>query len=196
MHLLDAPDDSRRLPGFLLANTRTDSTFEQIPVIDFANATHPNPVVRRELANEIRDASINVGFFYIKNHGISEHIISSGLDAAKQFFDLAENLKQELDIHKSTNFKGYTPLLSENTDPNNRGDLHEAFDMGWEPEEVSLSGLRDDGVMTGHNVWPAGLPGFRSSVLAYYRNNASTTLSPPTCEASRQDPWNRCTYGL
>jgi len=97
--------------------------------------------------------------------------MSSGLDAAKQFFDLAENLKQELDIHKSMNFKGYTSLLSENADPENIGDLHEAFDLGWEPEEVSLSptpGLRDDGVMTGQNVWPEGLPGFRSSVLAYY----------------------------
>jgi len=169
-HHLEYPNDSRRPPGFLFANARTDSTFEQIPVIDFTNVSNPDPVVRRALANQIRDACINVGFFYIKNHGIPESIVSSEFNAAKQFFDLPENSKQELDIHKSSNFKGYTSLLGENTDPENRGDLHEGFDLGWEPEETSSStlGARNDGAMTGQNVWPEGLAGFRSSVLAYY----------------------------
>jgi isopenicillin N synthase-like dioxygenase len=76
----------------------------------------------------------------------------------------------QLDIHKSSNFKGYTPLLGENTDPENRGDLHEGFDLGWEPEEgstLSTSGVRNDGAMTGKNVWPEELPGFKSYVLTY-----------------------------
>lgn len=75
----------------------------------------------------------------------------------------------QLDIHNSLNYKGYTALFGENTDPANRGDLHEGFDLGWEPEEGSApdASLRDDGVMTGQNVWPNGLPGFKSHVLAY-----------------------------
>jgi len=82
-----------------------------------------------------------------------------------------KSLKKELDIHKTSNFKGYTALLGENTDPENKGDLHEGFDLGWEPEEVSpssASALRDDGAMTGQNVWPDELPGFRSAVMRYY----------------------------
>jgi len=77
-----------------------------------------------------------------------------------------------LDIHKSANFKGYTALLSENTDVKGLGDLHEGFDLGWEPEvdvgdsraETLL--LRDDGAMAGENVWP-DLPGFKRTVLDY-----------------------------
>jgi isopenicillin N synthase-like dioxygenase len=69
----------------------------------------------------------------------------------------------QLDIHNTPNFKGYTALLAENTDPENRGDLHEGFDIGWEGEDA------DRGAMTGTNVWPReeDVPGFRAAALAY-----------------------------
>lgn len=126
----------------------------------------------------------------VKNHGIPENLIFDGLDAAKQFFALPEASKKQvstqidipaldnvflppppgnsqLDIHNSPAFKGYTALLGENTDPANRGDLHEAFDIGWEPEEGSPAIARADGAMAGANVWPQGVPGFKAAVLAY-----------------------------
>jgi len=72
-----------------------------------------------------------------------------------------------IDIHKSDNFKGYTALLAENTDPQNRGDLHEGFDIGWEDESLGAeSGAT--GPMQGGNVWPEYLPGFKEPVLEYY----------------------------
>ena len=70
-----------------------------------------------------------------------------------------------MDIHNSPNFKGYTALLGENTNPENRGDLHEGFDIGW--EEPTGASRAEDGVMTGHNVWPANMPGFREAMLEY-----------------------------
>lgn len=76
----------------------------------------------------------------------------------------------QLDIHKSTNFKGYTALLGENTNPENRGDLHEGFDLGWEDlESGTVRSSEDDGSMAGENVWPDDtiLPGFRRAVLEY-----------------------------
>ena len=92
------------------------------------------------------------------------------------------SLKQ-LDIHKSPNFKGYTALLGENTDSTGLGDLHEGFDLGWEPRHhssavastnneddhklESRSTPRNDGAMAGVNVWPNNLPGFRETVLDY-----------------------------
>ena len=154
----------------------------------FRNLEHAksdNPTVRKALAEEIRDACINVGFFYgmfpvslssstrsanpscvaVKNHGISEGAISSAIEAAKRFFALPLSTKMALDIHNSPNFKGYTALLGENTNPENRGDLHEGFDIGWQhPTGASRA---DDGAMTGQNVWPTDLPGFREAVLEY-----------------------------
>ncbi|KAG8214679.1 hypothetical protein J3R82DRAFT_9757 [Butyriboletus roseoflavus] len=72
----------------------------------------------------------------------------------------------QLDIHATPNFKGYTALLGENTNPNNRGDLHEGFDIGWESIDHATQ-LCQGGPMTGENVWPENLPGFREDILAY-----------------------------
>jgi len=74
----------------------------------------------------------------------------------------------QLDIHATPNFKGYTALLGEKTNPASKGDLHEAFDIGWEPEmAVCNSEIPADDPMYGTNVWPENLPGFREDVLAY-----------------------------
>ncbi|KIJ17863.1 hypothetical protein PAXINDRAFT_167806 [Paxillus involutus ATCC 200175] len=150
-------------------NSQTGGAFEEIPIIDFKNATSRDPALRRALAAEIRDACTNVGFFYIKNHGIPEEAIGAAISAAQQFFVLPTEMKMKLDIHATPNFKGYTALLGENTNPENKGDLHEGFDLGWEPiEPIDGSQMREDGSMTGANVWPGNLPGFREDVLAYY----------------------------
>lgn len=98
---------------------------------------------------------------------MSEATISKALTSGHKFFSLPQSTKDVMDIHKSTNFKGYTALLGENTNPENRGDLHEGFDIGWEAPNGSIR--EDDGAMTGGNVWPdpEQLPGFRDDVLEY-----------------------------
>ncbi|KAJ3988345.1 Clavaminate synthase-like protein [Lentinula detonsa] len=158
--------------NMILASRRTDSTFEDIPIIDFTDASSSDPVRRMVLAEKIRDACINVGFFYITNHGVPEDIITDAVEAGKKFFAQPISSKMDLDIHKAKNFKGYTALLGENTDPTGRGDLHEGFDIGWEEPSRSISkdiSSCDDSVMSGTNVWP-GLPGFKEPVLSYYHS--------------------------
>ncbi|OBZ71179.1 hypothetical protein A0H81_08531 [Grifola frondosa] len=100
------------------------------------------------------------------NHSIPSSIIVGAVNAARRFFSLPLSSKTSLDIHNSNNFKGYTALLGENTNPENRGDLHEGFDLGW--EDMSGATRSEDGAMTGENAWPDGLPGFREAVLDYY----------------------------
>ena len=68
----------------------------------------------------------------VTNHGIPETVIERAVSAAQSFFALPTERKLELDIRKTPNFKGYTPLLSSNLDPENAGDMHEGFEIGWE----------------------------------------------------------------
>lgn len=99
--------------------------------------------------------------------------IGHGSDLSIRCADLHD--LNQLDIHKSPNFKGYTALLGENTDPANRGDLHEGFDLGWETltnfETISrdTTDSQSEGAMKGGNVWPDEdeVPGFRKAALEY-----------------------------
>ncbi|KAF9046252.1 2OG-Fe(II) oxygenase [Panaeolus papilionaceus] len=149
-----------------------DSNFHNVPIIDLKNLRSADPVERRKLADEIRNACIQVGFFYVSNHGIPEEVITRTIEGAKAFFELPSETKMELENRKNPNFKGYSPLLSGNNDPNGAGDLQEGFEFGWEPKDAqdSENTRVEDGVMAGANVWPSEgvLPGFRQRALQYY----------------------------
>ncbi|CAE6451757.1 unnamed protein product [Rhizoctonia solani] len=136
--------------------------FESIPIIDISGLSG-DANSKAQVASAIREACIHVGFFYVKNHGIDETVIKSTVEAARRFFDLSLEEKMKIEVHKSPNFKGYTPLLGENTNPENRGDLHEGFDIGPEIDHSSNSS------MSGSNVWPPEdvIPGFQEVVLNY-----------------------------
>jgi hypothetical protein len=60
-----------------------DCTSEEIPIIDLSQLYSNSIEDRKALAAEVKAASVNTGFFYIKNHGIAEEVIEN---ARKQLF--------------------------------------------------------------------------------------------------------------
>jgi hypothetical protein len=68
----------------------------------------------------------------VKNHSIPSSLPQRVISSSLPFFALPEEEKLKYDIRKSANFKGYNALLSGNTDPEGRGDLHEGYNIGWE----------------------------------------------------------------
>ena len=103
----------------------------------------------------------------MKHHTIPQSAIDDAVSSGKRFFSLPLQTKQGLDIHKTANFKGSTALLGEYTNPENRGDLHEGFDLGWEEFSGKGRAAEEDGAMSGGNIWPESLPGFREACLKY-----------------------------
>ncbi|KAG1884106.1 hypothetical protein F4604DRAFT_1735026 [Suillus subluteus] len=147
-----------------------DGAFQDIPIIDLSRATSPDENERKGLAYQIRDACMNVGFFYVKNHGIPPEYIANILEVNKEYFKLPTEEKLKLNHKTVANFKGYTPLLDANIEPGNRGDLHEAFQIGWEELEAKTHDEKraNDGAMAGANVWPERPEGYREGMLKYY----------------------------
>lgn len=54
-----------------------DCTSEEIPIIDLKPLYSDNLDDRKALAARIKASAVNTGFFYIKNHGISEETIGN-----------------------------------------------------------------------------------------------------------------------
>ncbi len=140
--------------------------FRSIPEIDIA-ALHADDLdAAQAVAMEIRDACINVGFFYVTGHEVDTALLQKTFDEAHRFFGLPLDEKAAVSILNSPTMRGYTGLLEENTDPDNDGDLHEAFDLGLDltPDDPdATAGIYGWGV----NQWPE-LAGFREICVAYH----------------------------
>lgn len=84
--------------------------FESIPLIDVSGIFSENLDDRKKVAAELRLACVNVGFFYVKNHGISQEMVDGVFEWGKKFFDLTFEEKMEIYIDNVPNYRGYTPL--------------------------------------------------------------------------------------
>jgi isopenicillin N synthase-like dioxygenase len=140
--------------------------FESIPVIDLAPFLDGRG--KAAAAEAIGRACREVGFFYVKNHGIPRAQVEAAFAAARCFFDLP--LARKNDIHVSKSYpaqRGYIPIFAENTAPGVTADLKECFDLALElppddPDVIAGTPFH------GPNVWPEGLPGFRDAAYGYY----------------------------
>jgi isopenicillin N synthase-like dioxygenase len=135
---------------------------ETIPAIDLGL---PVEVVVRQL----RLALTEIGFYYIVNHGVPRTLIRETFAQAARFHGrpLEEKMQTRIDKHNV----GYLPMRGDTlrtsvvqavTKPN----LNEAFfvarDMPADHPEVMA-----DRRFRSANQWPAGLSGFRDTVVAY-----------------------------
>jgi len=135
-------------------------SFKEIPIIDIAPLIVPNsnPKSIRKTVKRIGDVCKNIGFFYIKNHGIPQDHLDIVIPVMQEFFNLPVEEKVKIHISKSDVFRGYTPLGKEFT--NEKYDWHECVDFGLDlesnhPEVIAGKQL------VGPNQWPENQPNFK-----------------------------------
>jgi isopenicillin N synthase-like dioxygenase len=137
-----------------------------LEVIDLAGLRDKDPAAIGRIAKEIGTACRDIGFFYVRNHGIPQNLMNGVFDVAKEFFSQPLDGKQAISIAKSKHNRGYAGVSSERLDSKN-ADLKEAFNVGLDldpqdPEVLSSKPFR------GVNMWPEKMPQFRSTVLDYF----------------------------
>ena len=112
------------------------TAFNQIPIIDVApllDGSQPQKV-----AEQLADVCENIGFLYIKNHGIDKQLVQAMFRLTKAFFDRPMAEKQSLNIiHSGPTLRGYIPMFGENVNPEKTVDVKEVFDYGQHSEEIS-----------------------------------------------------------
>ncbi|GMJ11002.1 hypothetical protein like AT4G16770 [Hibiscus trionum] len=123
----------------------------QLPVIDLSSDD------RLSTAKSIRQACLDLGFFYLVNHGVEEELIKKVFEHSKKFFTLPVEEKVKFGVK---NHRGYTGLYDEKLDTSLNaaiGDAKESFYIGTLAENHL-------------NQWPSeeDMPSWRSTMEAYY----------------------------
>ncbi|KAJ5677725.1 uncharacterized protein N7477_003358 [Penicillium maclennaniae] len=145
-------------------NTSQAANCDHIPIIDLSSIDSPHIEDRRQLAQSIYDACTQVGFFYIKNHGIPEEMISGIHQAAERFFSLPEEQKMKVYIGHSKKFRGYSPIGGERSTGTDDDPI--PIEEATEKNDVLPTDIYE---LYGDNQWPdqETLAGFSQTYIQY-----------------------------
>ncbi|KAF7596656.1 hypothetical protein BBP40_000578 [Aspergillus hancockii] len=139
-------------------------SFTAVPILDYSLST--SPTTKPEFLSSLRNALVNVGFFYLINAPIAPQIQQDLVNKCTGIFDLPLEKKVEIEMVNSKHFLGYSRLGAEITA--REQDYREQFDFATElpapgPDEPLYRNIR------GPNQWPDenAIPGFRRAVEAY-----------------------------
>jgi len=145
------------------AGRRPELIAGALPLLDVASYLAGQPGARERLGAELRWAFENVGFYYLRGHGIHQSLIDATFAQAARFHALPE--EQKLAVQINAENVGYMPMKVDQFSgrPPSR---NEAFFLRRDralddPLVVSMRRFH------GLNQWPADLPGFREIALAY-----------------------------
>jgi isopenicillin N synthase-like dioxygenase len=140
------------------------SDFSTLPIIDVANLV-TGARDATETAQQIARACRQSGFFYVVGHGVNEDLHRRLEILSKDFFSQPADVKLEIEMSKGGKaWRGYFPVGGELT--SGIPDLKEGLYFGQElPQDHPL--VRAGTPMHGPNLFPAGIPLFRETVLGY-----------------------------
>ncbi|KIW78832.1 hypothetical protein Z517_08671 [Fonsecaea pedrosoi CBS 271.37] len=158
-------------------NPPRDARPDEIPLIDLS-PIYGDFKARKALAQTIKHAAENTGFFYIRNHGIPESTVDAALNAAKTFFAQPEDKKMLVSKSLGKWYNGYSGKMTAMASPTEGLDYRESFSWRYEPQ-YDPDPKDPDAVppevqpyIRGENyVWEGTdhLPGFKRDCIAYWQ---------------------------
>lgn len=144
---------------------------DRIPVLDMGPLLAREPGALARLGQEVRQALEDIGFFFIKNHGVPQELIGRVFAENARFH--AQPLERKLSVQVNSKGIGYMPSGLQqpkyNQDgPPHKPDIGEAFFIGREVKAKTHETGTPDPLYQGGNQWPQDFPGFRDTLLEYF----------------------------
>lgn len=156
--------------------------FTEIPVIDLAELVAGND--DEATIDEVRSACRDVGFLYIENHGVPQHLIDDLLAASRDFF--ARPMEDKKKVLVNERMRGYLPLRYRSYEGEETAaqSNQEGYWMG--PDRP----LDPSNRLDGPNVWPEKGEALRHAMEAYHEavNELSDVLARVFSLALGQEP--------
>lgn len=160
------------------AQARRD--FSSIPIVDLKGIDTDLGLTR--IAAALTDASINAGFFYIKNHGIDPALIDRAFAASKAFFEQPAEVKSTIAVDQ--NQRGWMAQGLATLEGSKTHDAKEVFFWGWDIDEDSAD-LKAGLPLVALNQWPDPKhSSLKNDLLPYYK--AVVSLSQKILRALAQ----------
>jgi isopenicillin N synthase-like dioxygenase/dienelactone hydrolase len=141
------------------------ANFSEIPVISLT-ALGSGDSAETAIIEQIRKASEEVGFFYVKDHGIDAHELLGILEQCRHLFALPKPMLEAVHMSTSNTFAGFMGVGELGLNQKRPRDLLEAFNVCTE-RSADDPVVRAGTPLAGWNQWPE-LPGFKDAVLKYY----------------------------
>ncbi|WP_161985818.1 isopenicillin N synthase family dioxygenase [Ewingella americana] len=151
-----------------------ENKVSNIPLIDFAQFAEPGQS-REAFLSQLRSAARDIGFFYLKGHGIDKQLLSDVQQASRAFFALPDEQKLAVGMINSPHFRGYNRAASEIT--RGQPDWREQFDLGAERQPLPLEAKTPGWArLQGPNQWPESLPELRPLLLRWQQEMTHMSL--------------------
>ncbi|XP_044715674.1 2OG-Fe(II) oxygenase superfamily domain-containing protein [Hirsutella rhossiliensis] len=104
-----------------------DAEPSEIPVIDLSRLFSDTLADREAVASQIHDAASNMGFFYVKNHGIPLQEIRGAYEAALDFFRQGPAEKIKADATEGPYDSGWRGPRTQRVNPDEGVDVRETI---------------------------------------------------------------------
>ena len=112
-----------------------------IPVIDLNGLATREPAVLARMTEEVAHACREVGFFYVRGHGVPSNVLDAVMAQAQAFFAQPQAYKDALKISADSDNQGYVGLRTEALDPGHNIDDKEAFNIRIDAQDRGRSPL-------------------------------------------------------
>ena len=140
---------------------------EVIPIIDVSPLAGGDDAERRQVAHELCDAAGTVGFFYVRDHGVSCTELEEVFSLARRFFAAADEDKRTVAI--SPSHRGWLEIGAAKMYGSAQPDVKESFVWGLDIQADDPDFLAG-GRLLAPNQWPAFLPEMRRRLMAYFHS--------------------------
>lgn len=135
----------------------------KIPVCDITPLRDGSDPIR--VAKELHKASSDLGFIYIKGHGIPDNVINDARSTAYDFFRSPVAEKSLVKI--SPEHRGWIGSGGAKMDDDAKPDLKESFLWGFEDTNRDIS---DNHPLRGNNQWPEFVPRLKTNASNYFKH--------------------------
>ena len=143
-----------------------EAAVNNIPVIDLSPFIDGDRQDKQAVARTIYRACHEVGFMYLKNHGISQEASALAFEQSRKFFALPLEKKQAVVWSSEISNRGYVGIERERLDETKPGDLKEAFNVG---SEVPFNGVNIAQQSLVMNLWPTEPEEFKAVISDFFK---------------------------